>query len=94
MAILLEGRVVGAPVIEARIIGGKVRVTLGEGAADGPAMRDAKELVEKTSFVNFTSTGLRAKTKLGTGTGDEHPFFELAERLLGRAREFAPAKAS
>jgi len=81
----------------------RVRALKGVGAnalrfadtADGLlASGDEKELLDKTSFVNFTSSGLRAKAKPGASSGPEHPFFELAERLLERARAFAPAKAS
>ncbi|MDB4976231.1 MAG: recB [Myxococcaceae bacterium] len=56
--------------------------------ADG----DAKELLDKTSFANFTSTGVRAKGK--PDAGDEHPFFALADRLLDGARALRRSKTS
>ena len=58
------------------------------------AAGDAGDFIDKTSFVHFTSTGVRAKTKAGASPQNEHPFCALADRLLDHARAFGAAKAS
>ncbi|MDB4989180.1 MAG: recB [Myxococcaceae bacterium] len=52
------------------------------------------ELLGKVSFKNFTSSGVRAKSKIGASASDDHPFFALAEQLLERASALVKVKSS
>src|SRR5690606_12558321 len=47
--------------------------------------------LEKASFANFTRSGVRKNAR---GTPPEHPFFEIAERLVAAARALCEAQQS